>query len=74
MKSHKIVRIEALTKEEAWSFFKKMVGNCIDTPNLRPITEKVANECKGVPIAIVTVGRALENKKKERVGYCTSTA
>ena len=41
-----------------------MAGNCIDTPNLRPIAEKVAKECKGIPIAIVTVGRALENKIK----------
>uniref|UniRef100_A0A7N2M456 NB-ARC domain-containing protein n=1 Tax=Quercus lobata TaxID=97700 RepID=A0A7N2M456_QUELO len=64
MKSHKIVRIEALTEEEAWSFFKEMAGNCIDTPNLHPIAEKVAKECKGIPIAIVTVGRALENKRK----------
>uniref|UniRef100_A0A7N2M1I3 NB-ARC domain-containing protein n=1 Tax=Quercus lobata TaxID=97700 RepID=A0A7N2M1I3_QUELO len=64
MKSHKIVRIEALTEEEAWSFFKEMAGHCIDTPNLRPIAEKVAKECKGIPIAIVTVGRALENKRK----------
>ena len=64
MKSHKIVRIEALTEEEAWSFLKEMAGNCIDTPNLRPIAEKVAKECKGIPIAIVTVGRALENKIK----------
>ncbi|KAM3690832.1 hypothetical protein ACJW31_09G149400 [Castanea mollissima] len=64
MKSHKIVRIEALTEEEAWSFFKEMAGNCIDTPTLHPIAKKVAKECKGIPIAIVTVGRALENKRK----------
>nr|POE95341.1 putative disease resistance protein [Quercus suber] len=64
MKSHKIVRIEALTEEEAWSFFKEMAGNCIDTPNLHPIAEKVVKECKGIPIAIVTIGRALENKRK----------
>ncbi|KAL4607484.1 hypothetical protein ACB092_09G177600 [Castanea dentata] len=64
MKSHKIVRIEALTEEEAWSFFKEMAGNCIDTPTLHPIAKKVAKECKGIPIAIVTVGRALENKRE----------
>ncbi|XP_050242390.1 probable disease resistance protein At1g61310 [Quercus robur] len=67
MKSHKIVRIEALI-EEAWSFFKEMAGNCIDTPNLRPIAEKVAKECKSIPIAIVTVGRALEKKRKNEFG------
>ena len=60
MKSHKIVKIEVLTEEEAWNFFKEMVGNCVDTPDLHPIAEEVAKECKGIPIAIVTVGRALE--------------
>ncbi|XP_030924603.1 probable disease resistance protein At4g27220 [Quercus lobata] len=66
MKSHKIVKIEVLTEEEAWNFFKEMVGNCVDTPDLHPIAEEVAKECKGIPIAIVTVGRALENNKKNK--------
>ena len=66
MKSQKIVKIEVLTDEEAWNFFKEMVGNCVDTPDLHPIAEEVAKECKGIPIAIVTVGRALENNKKNK--------
>uniref|UniRef100_A0A2N9F195 NB-ARC domain-containing protein n=1 Tax=Fagus sylvatica TaxID=28930 RepID=A0A2N9F195_FAGSY len=54
-----------LSKEEAWNLFREMAGNCVDTPDLRPIAKEVAKECGGLPVAIVTVGRALENKIKD---------
>ena len=62
MKSQKIFKIEVLSKEEAWNLFREMVGNCVDTTGLRQIAEEVAKECGGLPVAIVTIGRALENK------------
>ena len=64
MKSQKIFKIEVLSEEEAWNLFREMAGNCIDTPNLHPIAEAIAKECGGLPIAIVTVGRALEKKSE----------
>uniref|UniRef100_A0A2N9HDZ6 NB-ARC domain-containing protein n=1 Tax=Fagus sylvatica TaxID=28930 RepID=A0A2N9HDZ6_FAGSY len=65
MKSQKIVPIKVLFEEEAWNLFREMAGNCADTPDLRPTAEEVAKECGGLPVAIVTVGRALENKTKD---------
>ena len=63
MKSQKIFKIEVLSEEEAWNLFREMAGNCVDTTdNLRQTAEEVAKECGGLPVAIVTVGRALENK------------
>ena len=62
MKSQEIFKIEVLSGEEAWNLFREMAGNCVDTPNLRPIAKEVAKECGGLPVALVTVGRALENK------------
>ncbi|KAF3947182.1 hypothetical protein CMV_026652 [Castanea mollissima] len=59
-----IFPINILSEEEAWNLFKEMAGNCIDTPGLHPIAKEVAKECGGLPIAIVTVGRALENKSE----------
>ena len=64
MRSQKIVPIKVLSKEEAWNLFREMAGDCVDTPNLRPTAEEVAKECGGLPVAIVTVGRALENKSE----------
>uniref|UniRef100_A0A7N2R7H7 AAA+ ATPase domain-containing protein n=1 Tax=Quercus lobata TaxID=97700 RepID=A0A7N2R7H7_QUELO len=64
MKTQKIFPIKVLFEEEAWNLFRRMAGNCIDTPNLHPIAKEVAEECGGLPVAIVTVGRALENKSE----------
>ncbi|KAM3690833.1 hypothetical protein ACJW30_09G150600 [Castanea mollissima] len=64
MKTQKIFPINVLSEEEAWNLFKEMAGNCIDTPGLHPIAKEVAKECGGLPVAIVTVGRALENKSE----------
>ncbi|KAG7940930.1 hypothetical protein I3843_16G011400 [Carya illinoinensis] len=40
-------------------------GDCINTPNLISIAEQVVRECARLPIAIVTVGSALRNKRNE---------
>ncbi|KAF3453093.1 hypothetical protein FNV43_RR03527 [Rhamnella rubrinervis] len=40
-------------------------GTSINTPDVRPIAKQVAKECGGLPVALVTVGRALENRSKE---------
>ena len=64
MKSQKIFKIKILSGEEAWNFFREVAGNCVDPPNLRPIAKEVAEECRGLPVALVIVGRALENKSE----------
>uniref|UniRef100_A0A2N9GRM5 Uncharacterized protein n=1 Tax=Fagus sylvatica TaxID=28930 RepID=A0A2N9GRM5_FAGSY len=64
-KQSQIFPIEELSGEEEWNLFREMAGDCVDTPGLCPIAKKVAKECRGLPIAIVTVGRALENKTKD---------
>ncbi|KAG2670586.1 hypothetical protein I3760_14G092500 [Carya illinoinensis] len=65
MKTQKIFSIELLSEGETWNLFREMVGNCIETPTLHPIAKNVAKECGGLPVAIVTIGRALENKSEE---------
>uniref|UniRef100_A0A7N2L2P3 AAA+ ATPase domain-containing protein n=1 Tax=Quercus lobata TaxID=97700 RepID=A0A7N2L2P3_QUELO len=51
-----------LRVEEAWSLFEMMAGESVKEPNLRPTATKVAKECAGLPIALVTVSKALKNK------------
>ena len=61
-----IFPIKVLSEEEAWNLFREMAGDCVDsTPYLRSIAEEIAKECGGLPVAIVTVGRALENKTED---------
>ncbi|XP_057486919.1 disease resistance protein At4g27190-like isoform X2 [Actinidia eriantha] len=57
--------VEVLPKEEAWNLFKEMARITDDATNLHSTQMAVANECRGLPIAIVTVGRALNGKGDE---------
>ncbi|GMI79278.1 hypothetical protein like AT4G27220 [Hibiscus trionum] len=51
-----------LDDTEAWEFFKKMAGDCVESADLRPTAIEVANKCARLPLAIATVARALRNK------------
>ncbi|MCI20610.1 disease resistance protein, partial [Trifolium medium] len=50
--------------DEAWSLFQEMAGDVVNKPDIYPIAREVANECAGLPLAIVTIGRALDNEEK----------
>ncbi|CDP19521.1 unnamed protein product [Coffea canephora] len=52
-----IFEVNALPKEEAWHLFKKVVGISDDSA-LSDVVKQVAEECKGLPLAIVVVARA----------------
>ncbi|CAL5420697.1 unnamed protein product [Camellia sinensis] len=62
MGTQKNVEVKTLTGEEAWRLFKEVVGDSVEAPDLRPIAEQVANECGGLPIALVAVGGVLKHK------------
>ncbi|XP_058211526.1 disease resistance protein At4g27190-like [Rhododendron vialii] len=62
MGAQKKIPVQILQKEEAWNFFKEMAGIPEDDTNYQSIKREVANECGGLPIAILTVGRALNGK------------
>ncbi|KAK9206191.1 hypothetical protein WN943_016464 [Citrus x changshan-huyou] len=58
----KTLGIDVLSDEEAWTLFKKMVGDCAENGELKSIATDVAKECGGLPIAIVTLAKSLRNK------------
>jgi hypothetical protein len=60
MGTQKDFGLEVLPKEEAWNLFENMAGDCVKNPNLRCVATEVAKECAGLPIAIVTVSKALK--------------
>ncbi|KAK4432026.1 Disease resistance protein [Sesamum alatum] len=59
-----ILPLEVLSGEEAWVLFSDEAGISNDTSNLVPIAKEVANECKGLPIALISVARALKHKSR----------
>ncbi|WKA03299.1 hypothetical protein VitviT2T_021417 [Vitis vinifera] len=62
MSTQKDFRVRHLQEDETWILFKNTAGDSIENPELQPIAVDVAKECAGLPIAIVTVAKALKNK------------
>ena len=61
MDVEKCFRIQQLTEEEAWSLFNKTAGGSLEKNlELRPIAMKIVEECGGLPIAIITIAKALK--------------
>ncbi|XP_044473524.1 disease resistance protein At4g27190-like [Mangifera indica] len=54
--------VGTLTKQESWALFKELVGMDVENSILSSIAREVTAECDGLPIAIVTVARALKNR------------
>ncbi|RVW66933.1 putative disease resistance protein [Vitis vinifera] len=61
----KNIEVECLACEEAFSLFRTKVGE--DTlnshPDIRKLAEIFVKECKGLPLALITVGRAMAEMK-----------
>ncbi|TQE00902.1 hypothetical protein C1H46_013442 [Malus baccata] len=64
MRSQQIIAVSILTTEESQELFREMVGESFNDPDLRSTAKDVVKECGGLPIVIVTVGKALEKKNK----------
>ena len=54
--------IQLLQGEEAWHLLKNIAGDSVEGDQLRPIAIKVLDECGGLPIAIVTIAKALKDE------------
>ncbi|MCD7465335.1 hypothetical protein HAX54_001052 [Datura stramonium] len=64
MEAQKIIEVGILCEEEAWILFRQKTGNSVDDPSLLHVAKDVAKECKGLPLVIITVARALKYKSK----------
>ncbi|KAK7256985.1 hypothetical protein RIF29_30636 [Crotalaria pallida] len=55
-------RLETLSEEEGWSLFEKAAGVVVKEYHIQPIALEVATACKGLPLLITTVAKALKNQ------------
>lgn len=54
------IKVEPLSKEEAWSLFLEKVGNEISlSPEVKHIARSVAKECAGLPLAITVLAGSM---------------
>ncbi|KAJ4726440.1 Disease resistance protein [Melia azedarach] len=64
MDAQMMFTVDTLSIEESWILFREVAGKDIENSDINLIARKVAATCGGLPIAILTVGRALKNKEK----------
>lgn len=60
------INVKVLNADDSWKLFKRFAGNIVDSPTLHTVAKKVAQEAGGLPIVLVTLGRALRNKEPLR--------
>ncbi|TXG69535.1 hypothetical protein EZV62_004470 [Acer yangbiense] len=56
--------VDHLNEKDAWDLFKKVAGGCIEQHGLQLLASDVAKRCGGLPIAIVTIAKALKDKQE----------
>lgn len=60
------INVKVLNADDSWKLFKRFAGNIGESPTLHTVAKEVAQEGGGLPIALVTLGRALRNKEPHR--------
>ncbi|XP_058010300.1 probable disease resistance protein At4g14610 [Hevea brasiliensis] len=60
MEAKRMIKVKPLDWEEAWALFQVKV-ECIDH-DILPVSRNVAKECRGLPITLITIGRAMANR------------
>lgn len=56
------IPVNALVEEEGLALFKRKACVGDELPTINDLAKEVARECKGLPLAIVTIGSALKGK------------
>ncbi|XP_077222933.1 disease resistance protein At4g27190-like [Tasmannia lanceolata] len=60
-------QVKTLGGEEAWNLFHEKTGEVMLLPDIQALAVKVVKECGGLPLAIITVGRAMRGKERKEV-------
>ncbi|XP_028121281.1 disease resistance protein At4g27190-like [Camellia sinensis] len=58
----KIVWLDVLCEQDSWDLFRKNVGDVVASSALNDVAREVCKECGGLPIAVVTVAKAMKGK------------
>ncbi|XP_043700217.1 probable disease resistance protein At1g61300 [Telopea speciosissima] len=72
MGSWKRIKVQQLSEAESWGLFVEVVGEHVAADNIKCSVRKIVERCKGLPLAIVTVARAMTNQ--HGVGVWKNTA
>ncbi|GKA35766.1 NB-ARC domains-containing protein [Tanacetum coccineum] len=64
MNAGRVICVDTLPIREAWIFFKRVVGEKVETDaKLKQVAMNVAKGCGGLPLILEVVGEALKNER-----------
>lgn len=65
MDARKKFKVACLSDNDAWELFQQKVGQeTVDShPDIPELAQTVTKECGGLPLALITIGRAMACKK-----------
>ncbi|KAI3753868.1 hypothetical protein L2E82_25932 [Cichorium intybus] len=57
-------QLDVMSEDDAWNLFKNSVGPVIGLDGIESPARKIVAGCRGLPLAIKTLGKSLRNRKK----------
>lgn len=61
------LKVDFLEEKDSWLLFCSKVGGkeLLESESIRPHAQKIVKKCGGLPLALITIGRAMANKETE---------
>ncbi|KAM5582531.1 hypothetical protein ABKV19_002782 [Rosa sericea] len=63
MECQRKITLNVLSEVDSWALFVRKARRSFESPTFEGVAKKVAGECRGLPIALITVARALGDKE-----------
>ncbi|KAK1261221.1 Disease resistance protein [Acorus gramineus] len=64
METDKEFKVNVLSKEDAWVLFSQSAGDVVEREEIKSLAKDVSKECGGLPLALITVGKAMRKMKQ----------
>ncbi|PNX87874.1 putative disease resistance protein, partial [Trifolium pratense] len=56
-------KLELMSENESWELFQIMAGDVVKDINLQSLASQVAKQCRGLPLVVATVARAMKHQR-----------